>query len=350
MPITLEELAKAAGVSVSTVSRALTNSSHAVNEKTRQRILKLAEELGYRPNLLARSLRTDRSLTVGIITDDVSSPFSPIIIRGAQDYLRGQGYFSIIMNGDFNPDVERTAIRDLVSRAIDGVLFVESWHRQANEELDIASTPYVFVHRLFAASYRYSVIPDEQYGARLATGHLLKLGHRRIGYINGPEKYYSSQDRLIGYQQELSAAGIAFDPALVERGDWEMQSGYEAAARLLALPEPPTAFFVANDLMAVGAIYAVQDAGLTVPDDIAIVGYDDRTVASLSRPALTTVTLPCYEMGQASARLLLTLLDNQPAAEEEIKVPGRLIIRQSCGSVEGKRANEHASRRIRRDM
>ena len=118
-----------------------------------------------------------------------------------------RGYFSIIVNANYDPKIQRKAIRDLVSRAIDGLLFVKSWHRQANQELDLASTSYVFVHRLFIPSYRYSVIPDEQYGARLATGHLLKLGHRRIGYINRPEKFYSYQERLMGYQQELAAAG-----------------------------------------------------------------------------------------------------------------------------------------------
>jgi LacI family transcriptional regulator len=329
-------LARAADVSVSTVSRALTNSEHPVNEKTRQRILALAQEWGYRPNLVARGLRTDRTYTIGIIADNICSPFTPLIIRGIQDRLKLDGYFNIIINADWNPEMETEAIHDLISRSIDGIIFVESWLRAANITLDTANKPYVFVHRLFGISYPNSVRPDERYGARLAVEHLLKLGHRRIGYINGPEGWFASEERLIGYQEALASYGIAFDPMLVESGDWEVQSGYPVAQRLLKMPDPPDAIFAANDLMALGAIYAIQGAGLRVPDDIAVVGYDDREIGSITRPTITTVSLPCYEMGQASAQLLLGLLDGQGENLEAIPIRGKLIVRESCGAAEGK--------------
>lgn len=336
MPITLHELAKAAGVSVSTVSRALNNSGHTVNEETKQRIVTLAKELGYRPNVMARGLCTDRSFTIGIIVDNIVSPFSPIIIRGIHDHLRVHNYFSVIINADWDPEVETEAVHELISRSIDGVIFVESWLHAANPTLDLANKPYVFVHRLFSGTYANSVLVDECYGARLAVEHLAKLGHRRIAFINGPQGWDASADRLDAYREVLTELGISYDTALVEEGTWEVQSGYPAAKKFLALPRRPSAIFAANDLMALGAIYAIQEAGLSVPEDIAVVGYDDREIASISRPTITTVTLPCYEMGEASAQLLLRRLQDQTEAEEPIKIRGKLIVRESCGAAQGK--------------
>lgn len=337
MSVTIHQLAKAAGVSIATVSRVLTKANHPINDKTRQRILQLAQEMGYRPNQVARSLRTERSGMIGIIADDISrTPFSPLIVRGIQDYLTTASYFCMIINADLNPEKEKEAVHDLMNRSIDGIIFAETWHNSINVDLDVANKPYVFVHRLFTNSSPYSVIPDEIHGARLAVNHLLKLGHRRIGYINGPESYYASAERLKGYQLELAQVGIPFDTTLVWRGDWAATSGYEGAKQFLAISEPPTAIFAANDLMALGAIYAIQDAKLRVPEDIAIVGYDDREIASIVRPSITTVTLPCYDMGQASAAMLLNLLEGRDNNAGEIKILGRLIVRQSCGAQEGR--------------
>jgi len=336
MPVTLHELAKAADVSISTVSRSLTNSTHPVKEETRQKILNLAHELNYRPNLVARSLRTDQTCMVGIVADNICSPFSPMIIRGIQDQLKKEGYFGIIINTDWDPQLEMEAIHELISHSIDGIIFVESWLRETNPNLELVNKPYVFVHRLFGASYQYTVGPDEHYGAWLSVTHLLKLGHRRIGYINGPDGWYASTERLVGYQEALASYGISYNPALVERGDWEVQSGYSSTHKLLKLSKPPDAIFAANDLMALGAIYAVQEAGLRVPEDIAVSGYDDREIASIVRPTITTVTLPCYDMGQASAQMLLKLVSGNSDPIEPVRIKGKLVIRESSGDKEGK--------------
>lgn len=335
--VTLHEIATAAEVSVATVSRALTDSGHPVNPATKQRILTIAKELGYRPNLVARSLKTDRTFTVGIITDTITSPFSPVIIRGIQDHLESAGYFSIIINGDWNPETETEAISRLLSRAVDGLIFVESWLNDTSSVLKLTDKPHVFVHRLFdGEEHRNRVSVDESYGTNLAMEHLVRLGHRHIAFINGPEGWYASEHRRIGYQETLARSGIAYEPGLVIAGDWEVQSGYPAAKRFLELPQRPTAIFAANDLMALGAIYAIQEAGLRVPEDIAIVGYDDREIANLARPTITTVTMPCYEMGQAAARLMTGLFENGENAEELIKIQGRLVVRESCGASGGK--------------
>ena len=278
MPVTLHELAKAAGCSVSTVSRALTDSQHQVNDATRERILALANQMGYRPNMTARGLKTDRTFTIGLIVYNIASPFTPVLIRGIQEYLKQHDYFSILISTDWDPELESEAVHQLISRSIDGIIFVESWRDESNNTLDLANKPYVFVYRLFNGSYANSVIVDDHYGAGLAVEHLVKLGHRRIAFINGPHDWNSSKERLAGYQDVLAQYGIPFDPSLVEEGTWEVQSGYPATKKFLAMPERPTAIFAANDFMALGAIYAIQDAGLNVPEDIAVVGYDDRDI------------------------------------------------------------------------
>jgi LacI family transcriptional regulator len=332
MTVTITQIAKAAGVSVATVSRALTDSDHPMNEKTRERIVSLAKELGYQPNLVARSLRMDRTHTIGVIVENILSPFIPPIIRGIQDYLIPGNYSSIVMNSDWDPKIEIEAVQTLNKRQIDGILFIETWHRSSDVIQNLTDKPFVFCHRLFNNGCVNSVVPDEVNGSRLAVSHLIRLGHTRIAYINGPKEWDSARNRLLGYQVELEAHQISFEPALVKEGNWEVGSGYKAAQELISSNERPTAIFAANDLMALGAIYALQDAALRVPQDVAVVGYDNRNFAGFIRPALTTVTLPCYEMGQESARLLLSLINGETESVATVSVKGELIQRESCGA------------------
>jgi DNA-binding LacI/PurR family transcriptional regulator len=341
MPVTLHELAKATGCSVSTVSRALNNSEHPVNNATRERILAIASQMGYRPNMTARGLKMDRTFTIGLIVYNIASPFTPVLIRGIQEYLKQHDYFSTIISTDFDPDLESEAVHQLISRSIDGVIFVESWRDESNNPLDLANKPYVFVYRLFNGSYANSVVVDDIHGARLAVEHLVKLGHRRIAFINGPHDWDASKERLAGYKDLLGQNGIPYEARMVEEGTWEVQSGYSAAKKFLKIPQPPTAIFAANDFMALGAIYAIQDAGLNVPKDIAVVGYDDRDFASFSKPTITTVCPPSYEMGQLAAQLILNRLENQIEIKDPIRVQGKLTIRESCGAEQGQIPPEH---------
>jgi DNA-binding LacI/PurR family transcriptional regulator len=343
MATTLEEIAKVADVSIATVSRVLTNSNHPISEKTRYRIKKLAEEMGYKPNLVARSLRTDRTYTVGIIADDIVSPFPPPIIRGIQDILTEHNYVGLIVNADRNPEIEKDVIDTLLSRPVDGIIFVESGHRVATKVLEHSNKPYVFVHRLFETPIKNSVVPDEAYGAALAVKHLVTLGHRRIAHIRGPVRWFASEGRLAGYRSVLETEGIAIDATLIESGDWEVESGYEAATRLLALEVPPTAIFSANDMMAIGAIYAIQNAGMRIPEDIAVVGYDNREVAWTIKPNLTTVNLPVYEMGRTAAEILLKQLQDGIQVLEEVRIKGQLFIRESCGADESLRTKDKSN-------
>lgn len=296
--------------------------------------------MGYRPNLSARSLRTERTNTIGILVDDIMSPFAPPIVRGIQDHLMEHGFSCVIGNSDWNPEIEGAVIESLLSRPVDGIIFAEYSHLAKHEALIQSQKPHLFVHRLFGGSVKILIVPDDYHGATLAVRHLIGLGHRRIGYINGPENWHNSHDRLAGYSDELARNGIDADPALIQPGDWECDSGHAAALKLLALAERPTAIFAANDLMALGAIYGIQDAGLAVPGEIAVVGYDNRDFAQIIRPRLTTVSLPVYEMGRTAAEQLLRQITDGKSDFEEIKIAGRLYIRELCGADHALRTKE----------
>lgn len=332
MNVTLAEIAQLAQVSVSTVSRALSNSNYPLKDETRSRILKLAEEMGYKPNLIARSLQTNRSHLVGIIVDRMQNIFSAATVQGIQDGLRHAGYSVSIAYSNRDQALAIEAINSFYSRQADGIIILNSWLHTYNDPiLAMQNRPFVFVNRVFGTCMQNCVGPGDRYGAQLATQHLVGLGHRRIGYINGTKDWLEAENRLAGYQDILAKCGLPLDESLVQQGDWSVESGYQAAKALLALKERPTAIFAANDIMALGVIYAIQEAGLHIPGDIALVGYDDRDFAAWIRPALTTVRMPAYEMGLAAARLLLEQFAGEEM-EDATQIPGNLIIRDSCGA------------------
>ena len=332
MTVTLAGIAQLADVSVSTVSRALSNKNYPLKEETRQRIIELAEEMGYKPNLVARSLQNNRTHLVGVIVDRMQSPFSAATVQGIQDGLRNAGYSISIAYSNRDRDLAIEAINSFYSRQVDGIVIINSWLHTFNDPIyAMQDRPFVFVNRVFGNCMQNCVGPGDRYGARLATQHLVDLGHRRIGYINGMADWIEAQNRLLGYQDVLVENGLPMDEALIRQGDWGVESGYQAACRLMALEERPTAIFAANDIMALGAIYAIQEVGLKIPEDVAIVGYDDRDFADWIRPALTTIRMPSFEMGQAAARLLLQQINGEEL-EDATQIPGKLIIRKSSGA------------------
>lgn len=334
MPATIKDIARETGFSIATISRVLNNSTYPVRASVREKILETAHDLGYRPNLVARSLRTDQTNTVGILVDDLLSPFSPPAVRGIQDQLKENNYISLIVNSDWDLEQEQAGIESLLSRPVDGIIFVEYSHLTSSEALGKANKPGVFVHRLFGTPIHNSVVPDDFYGASLAVDHLIRLGHRSIAYISGLETWHNSKERLEGYKATLEKHGIPFTDDWIRPGDWEVEGGYRGAQSLLQLSNRPTAIFAANDLMALGAIYAIQDAGLSVPDDIAVVGYDNREFTWIVRPNITTVIMPVYEMGRIAAEILLQQIVDGTQEHEEVKVKGELIVRDTCGAIE----------------
>ncbi len=333
---TLKEVAHIAGVSIATVSRVLSNSDYPVSPQTREAILKVAEDVGYSPNRAARSLRTERSSLIGVILDNFSSQWAPIIIRGIQDVLHNSGYFTLVVNIPWEKYSQTDVVQDMLGHSVDAFVFVETWHPVSERREMLNNRPYVIVHRLFHQSDPHSIIPDEAHNSALVVKHLLKLGHKKIAYIAGDSDYFSSSQRLDAYLYTMRAAGFAIQADWIARGDWSIRSGYACAQRILAADIMPSAIVAANDGLAYGALLAVIDAGLSVPADIAIVGYDNNDISSMSNPTITTVTLPLFLMGQVAAENLLRQLQTDDCEFAEQLIPGQLIVRQSCGAPEGK--------------
>ena len=344
MPAKLEDIARESGFSIATVSRVLNYSTYPVRASVREKILETAQAMGYHPNLVARSLRTDQTKTVGILVDDLLSPFTPPVVRGIQDRLKENNFFSLIVNSDWDSEQEQAGIISLLSRPVDGIIFVEYSHVTSSETLANANKPGVFVHRLFGTPIKNSVVPDDIYGATLAVEHLIHLGHRSIAHISGLKNWHNSKERLEGYKKSLEKHGIALVEEWIVPGDWEVEGGYQGAQSLLQLPNRPTAIFAANDLMALGAICAIQDAGLSVPHDMAVVGYDNREFTWIARPHITTVVMPVYEMGRIAAEILLQQIADGTRDNDEVKVRGELIVRDTCGASEAQKTNRNFER------
>ena len=334
--VTIKEIAEAAGVSIATVSRVLSNSTYPVSQDMRTLILKVAQDLGYSPNRAARSLRTDRSSLIGVILDNFTSQWSPIIIRGLQDVFHNSGYFSLVVNIPWKIHSQSEVVQDLLGHSVDGFVFVETWHTVSERKELLNDKPYVTVHRLFHEPDPFSVIPDEIYNSMLVVDHIIELGHQKIAYIAGPETYFSSGQRLTGFKNSLEKAGLTVIDELMRHGDWSIPSGYQIAKGIIQQNNPPTAIITANDQMAYGAILAAHELGLHVPDDMAIAGYDNNELAQVSNPTITTVQMPLFKMGQVAAENLLNQINDGEFLSEEQLIKGELFIRQSCGDPRGK--------------
>ena len=314
----------------------MSNSDYPVSEPTRANILQVAKDIGYSPNRAARSLRTERSSLIGVILDNFSSQWAPIIIRGIQDVLHNSGYFTLVVNIPWENYSQADVVRDMLGHSVDAFVFVETWHPVGERRDMLNNRPYVIVHRLFHESDPHSIIPDEAYNSALVVKHLLRLGHTEIAYIAGDARYFSSAQRFNTYLDTMRAAGLEVRDAWIAQGEWQVPSGYRCAKRILAAGDKPSAIVAANDGMAYGALLAVKDHGLRVPEDVAIVGYDDHEISRFANPTITTVTLPLFLMGQVAAENLLRQLQTDNREQAEQLIPGELIVRQSCGAPEGK--------------
>lgn len=304
----MQDVARLAGVSRTTASFVINNVPNAnIPPETQQRVWDAVAQLGYRPNAIAQSLRGNRSNVLGFISDDIATtPFAVDIIRGAQNAAMAAGKVLLLVDTEGDPQVEDRAIRLMNGWQVEGVVYAAAHHRAVRPAFDPQATPVVLVDCFVEDRSIASVVPNEVQGARTATERLLGSGRQRIGFINGPLSFPASLGRLEGYRQALAAHGLAFDAELVRTGDWWQESGYEHARELMQLPDPPTALFCANDWMAMGAYDALKEMGRTIPQDVAVIGFDNREViAAHMRPALTTIALPYYEMGQWGVEYLL---------------------------------------------
>ncbi len=326
---TIRDVAKLSGVSVGTVSNVI-NGISTVKDEIRIRVIKAINELKFRPNQAARSLASGRTRTLAFILPDICNPFYPEMVRGAMESASQAAYDLFLANIDNDPLKEIEYIESFVDRGVDGLIIatsdLSSLQAGRIKDLDIH---VVIVDRELQGLDRDLVIVDNTNCAYMATSHLLDLGHRRIGVILGPEQTMTARKRLDGAKAALSERGL-FDEELVRFGSYSFESGFETMREMLEGAEPPGGVFCANDLLAIGAIKAVQEYGLKVPEDISIIGIDDIMLSRLISPSLTTVRQPTFDLGATAARMVVERIKGvEKGIHRKVILPGRLIVRNS---------------------
>ncbi|NOZ27846.1 MAG: LacI family transcriptional regulator [Chloroflexi bacterium] len=326
---TIKDVAKRAGVSVTTVSHVL-NETRYVSPELVARVWEAVEALNYQPNAVARSLRRKRTHTLGMIIPDNSNPFFAEVARGIEDVCFDLGYNVILCNSDQDPQKERRYIDLLTEKRVDGIVFVAAGDRAEHLEAVLTRrVPVVVIDRELQDVQCDRVLTDNRTGGRQATEHLIQRGRTRIACIAGPSDVTPSWERVWGYQDALTEAGLPFDEQLIRRGNFQAASGYRAMRELLALSDPPTGVFACNDMMAIGAICAISEAGLRIPEDIAVVGFDDIALASYTNPPLTTVAQPRQEIGRLAAEMLIERISNRSRPPQRHLLETWLVVRQS---------------------
>ena len=337
MPVSIKDIAQAANVTPGTVSRALRDSTR-VNPETKQRIQQIADQMGYSPDAQARSLVEGRTRTIGVVVTTMTDPFIGGIVQAIETSAHDHGYSLILASSADSSEREIAAAETLQSKRVDGVIVASSrvgvLHQGRLERLGV---PVVLINSLVQhrGRYTFSIGVGNRHGGFVATEHLLQLGHRRIAYVTAPDDRSDSMERLAGYHEALAGAGVDSDPALLVRGTGRAGGGERALPALQALPDPPTAVFCYNDMTAIGLIHAAHAAGLSLPRDLAVVGFDDIVFAPYVYPPLTTVAQPVVELGKGAMEMVLALLSDgsfDPGAGTDRTLPGKLVVRASSGA------------------
>jgi LacI family repressor for deo operon, udp, cdd, tsx, nupC, and nupG len=326
----IKDVAKLANVSTATVSRVLRNAGN-VTEETKRRVLEAIEALNYQPNVLGRYLRRMETETVLVIVPDITNPFFSKVLRGIEAVALERGYQVLLGDTQNDVQLEEQYLNVLPQKQVDGMIFLTARTRKELMEEMSRQFPIVLACEYLEGTDIPTVSIDNISSARKATEHLIGLGHRRIAHLTGPMDVILSRDRLRGYYQALAQHDIDVDAALVQEGDFSYESGYNVTLKLLALEKPPTAIFAANDAMAIGAIKAVRHRGGRVPEDVAVVGFDDIQMASIFEPGVTTIAQPMFDIGKQAMKLLLQLIDGEEVERRQFVLPDQLVIRESCG-------------------
>ncbi len=332
---TLAEVAKIAGVSRMTASRAM-NNQPGVSAKMREEILRIADEMGYATNPLAQKLSTGRTRILGVVVQ-LHTPFAADLVLGIGSTARGAGYEMLAYSLPADDSEPPGNVVSLLQHIADGVIAILPYEVNYLDSLANASVPVVTIDSQTDDTPFPSVISDSYQGGRLAMQHLADLGHRRIGFITGKTRLTSARDRLQAFHDSVGQLGLDRDPALVVSGNYLQTGGFDATNELLALPERPTAIFASNDMSAIGAMAAIREAGLKVPQDISLVGFDDIPLARQVHPPLTTIRQPLQEMGRAAVNMLLPLILGLELPSRQTVLPTELVVRASTRRLEGVR-------------
>ncbi|MCK6578734.1 MAG: LacI family transcriptional regulator [Anaerolineae bacterium] len=330
---TIEDVAKRAGVSAMTVSRVLNNSGY-IGAKTREKVERAIEELGYVPNALARSLRFKTTHTLALVLTDITNSYFTTVARGVEDMANARDFTVMFCNTDESPDKEMKYLSVLAQKQVDGVLLVPAFSSpDPILFLKARGIPVVVLDRRIPVIEVDTVRTDSVRGAYQLTRHLLDLGHRRIAILTGPVEISTSTDRVAGYRRALSEAGLSEADAVVMGGAYTISSGYQLAQRALALKPTPTALFAGNNFIAIGALRALRDAGVRVPEEMSVVSFDDLPSTTVVDPFLTVVSQPAYAIGeQATSRLFDVLAGRTPTTSLDLVLPAEMIVRQSSGA------------------
>src|SRR6516162_723618 len=325
------DVAKEARVSVFTVSAVVNNKNH-VSKKLIQRVETAIQKLKYRPNLLARSLAKRRTHTIGIVVPDISNPFFPLVVRGAEDAAQKHGYSILLCNSDDNLAKEEECVELLLAKRVDGILLTKAagdFSPSLRQLIRDVKVPFVPLMRTYPSLTRDAVISDDYRGAYEAVSHLARAGHQLIGLLGGPVRVSNGRARWEGFRDALAATGLAYDSELVVEGDYRIDSGYCGGHSLLS--RSPDAVYVANYLMTVGLLRAADEMGLRCPEDFGLVSFDDYPWLGIFRPRLTTVELPKHQLGTDAAELLLRRISGDTSKPVVKKLQPELRIRESCG-------------------
>ncbi|MCE1252013.1 MAG: LacI family transcriptional regulator [Anaerolineae bacterium] len=331
---TIHDVAKRAGVAPITVSRVINNTGY-ISPETRQIVNKAIAELGYVPNVLARSLRSKRTNTIALVLTDITNPFFTIMARGVEDTASDAGFNVIFCNTDESEEKEKKYIQLLLQKQVDGILLVPA--KSTSKSVDYVQErdiPVVVLDRRVSNNLVDVVRCDSEGGAYQLVKLLIDLGHRRIALLNGSVDVSTSEDRLSGYKRAMQEAGAEAEE-LYYYGTFTQASGYELARRVMAQTPRPTAIFAANNLIAIGALWALQEMGLKVPEEIAVVSFDDLPQSLVAYPFLTVATQPAYEMSKKATDLLIARLNDKAPDDQcqNIVLPVELIVRSSSGKV-----------------
>jgi len=327
-PASIKDIARLAGVSHSTVSRALRNSP-LVNPTTTREIQGIARDLGYQPSAVARGLVTRKTRTIGVVVTTIADPFVSAVVIGIELAANDNGYSVFLANSNADPARETNVVHSFAERRVDGIVVTSSRVGALYTSLlSQMQVPIVLINNQHPGQFVHSVMIDNIQGSRQAASHLVYLGHRRIAYIGDQYGHQSDTERFEGYREALEKAGLPVLAELVAHGDSTPEGGIVAMDKLLALADPPTAVFCYNDMTALGVLRSAHVHGLRVPEDISVIGFDDLFLASYTQPQLTTVRQPMQRMGRMAMESLLKLMSGQPSGEP-VKVPAELIVRES---------------------
>jgi DNA-binding LacI/PurR family transcriptional regulator len=329
---TIVQVADRAAVSIATVSRVFADPDR-VSYELRERVVQAAKILGYQPSRVARTLRVGTSLTVGVVIPDVQNPFFTGVVRGIERVLLEAGYMLVLGNSDEIPEREARMLATLRAEGVAGIVFVPIANKTSvYDRLAHSPFPIVAVDRLPAGLRIDLVTVNNTQASREAVEHLLGLGHSEVAFIGGPPPHSTARERQEGYELALRGARRVMRPDLTRYGDFREQGGYDSMRALLALPLPPTAVFVANNLMTLGALRALHEAGKRIPSDVALVGFDDMPWATSLNPPLTAVAQPAHELGATAAELLLARIADPQRPVRHVVLETDLVVRASCGA------------------